>query len=200
MIMPYGSDSYTGYANTLDSLREEGGWIVYEVQGERLGYLEGYPCRTWFPDHSYPMSVKWVTDIVVQDGEPHYNEGFGIEGVFGGAGSWIGNGDPTVEFKNKPNAAICNTKEGLIIPVGETYSFEGYADAINEQVTAVEFSMDGGETWTTFDTSDSDKKKWVYWHFNFTPEDPGAYVLMVRAVSGDGRVGYYPDKVMVNAK
>ena len=162
--------------------------------------MDGYPCCFWFPDHSYPMAVKWVTEIEVTNGEPHYNEGFGIAGVFGGAGSWIGNGDPTVEFKNKPNSAICNTPEGLIIPAGQLYTFEGYADAINEQVTAVEFSMDGGATWTSFDTSDSDKKKWVYWYFTFTPEDPGAYVLQVRAVSGDGRVQYYPDKVMVNAK
>lgn len=200
MIMPYGADTYTGYANTLEDVYSEGGWIVYEVNGKPLEYLEGFPCRVWFPDHSFPMAVRWVNEIVVQDGEPHYNEGFGIEGVFGGAGSWIGDENSPAEFMNKPNVAICKTYEGQIIPVGQSYSFEGYADAINEQVTAVEFSMDGGETWTSFDTSDSDKKKWVYWHFDFTPEEAGAYVLQVRAVSGDGRVSYVPDQIMVNAK
>ncbi|MCI8366322.1 MAG: molybdopterin-dependent oxidoreductase [Eggerthellaceae bacterium] len=199
-IMPYGADDCSGFANTLENLASEGGWIIYQVEGEMLDYMEGFPARVWFPDHSYPMAVRWISEIAVTDEEPHYNEGFGIAGVFGGAGDWIGNGDPTVEFKNKPNSAICNTPEGLIIPAGQPYTFEGYADAINEQVTAVEFSMDGGATWTSFDTSDSDKKKWVYWYFTFTPEDPGAYVLQVRAVSGDGRVQYYPDKVMVNAK
>lgn len=60
--------------------------------------------------------------------------------------------------------------------------------------------MDGGATWTRFDTSDSDKKKWVYWTFEYTPEEAGAYVLNVRAVSGDGRVSYRPDRIMINAK
>ncbi len=199
-VMPYGADAYSGYANTLENINTEGAWIIYEVNGEPLSYLDGYPCRVWFPDHSFPMSVRWVNEIVVDSEEPHYNEGFGVAGVFGGAGSWIGDENSTAEFMNKPNVAICGTPEGLVVPAGKPYTFEGYADAINEQLTAVEFSMDGGETWTTFDTSDSDKKKWVYWYFTYTPEDPGAYVLQVRAVSGDGRVSYMPDQIMINAK
>ena len=199
-IMPFGADTYTGYPNTLDNIASEGGWLVYKVNGEPLSYLDGYPCRVWFPDHSFPMSVRWVNEIVVGNDDLHWNEGFGIAGVFGGAGSWIGDDESSAEFANKPNVAICNTYEGQIVPVGTPYKFEGYADAINEQVTAVEFSMDGGATWTRFDTSDSDKKKWVYWTFEYTPEEAGAYVLNVRAVSGDGRVSYRPDRIMINAK
>lgn len=199
-IMPFGADTYTGYPNTLDNIASEGGWLVYKVNGEPLSYLDGYPCRVWFPDHSFPMSVRWVNEIVIGNDDLHWNEGFGIAGVFGGAGSWIGDDESSAEFANKPNVAICNTYEGQIVPVGTPYKFEGYADAINEQVTAVEFSMDGGATWTRFDTSDSDKKKWVYWTFEYTPEEAGAYVLNVRAVSGDGRVSYRPDRIMINAK
>lgn len=196
-----GSDGYTGYGNYLDDVMgEEGGWIIYEVNGRRLTNLEGYPCRIWYPDHSFPMSTKAVTELVVEDAQPHFNEGFGIEGVFGGAGSWIGDEGSAAEFRNKPNVAICNTPEGEIIPIGKPYVFEGYADAFNEQIAAVEFSMDGGQTWTSFDTSDSDKKKWVYWNFSWTPEEEGAYVLSVRAVTDEGRVSYQADEVMVNVK
>ena len=51
----------------------------------------------------------------------------------------------------------------------------------------VEFSMDGGETWTSFDVGDVDPAKWLWWSFTFTPEKEGAYVLSVRGTDVDGR-------------
>ena len=92
------------------------------------------------------------------------------------------------------------TPEGLIIAPGEEYEFEGYAYAMDEQVTSVEFSMDGGETWTSFDVGDVDPAKWLWWSFTFTPEKEGAYVLSVRGTDVDGEVSYRNHEVLVNAK
>ena len=47
--------------------------------------------------------------------------------------------------------------------------------------------------------SDSDKTKWVYWHFT-TELDPGAYVLQVRATTVEGTESYQADEVMVVVK
>ena len=95
---------------------------------------------------------------------------------------------------------ICDTPEGLIIPVGEPYEFKGFADAFDEQVVTMEFSMDGGQTWTSFDVPESDPRAWVYWHFTWTPEETGAYVLSVRGVTESGVVTRTADQVMVNVK
>lgn len=91
-------------------------------------------------------------------------------------------------------------REGQIIEAGKPYEFEGYAQAFDEKIVAIEVSLDRGETWTRYDTSDSDLTKWVYWHFAYTPEKPGAYVLSVRAVTESGLVSATPDTVMFNAK
>ena len=64
----------------------------------------------------------------------------------------------------------------------------------------VEFSMDGGETWTSFDVGDVDPAKWLWWSFTFTPEKEGAYVLSVRGTDIDGEVSYRNHEVLVNAK
>ncbi len=186
--------------SSLEDIAKEGGWLVYKINGEDLSNAAGYPVRAWLPEHGAPNSRRWITDLVFGNDEVHYYEGGGIGELPDAGGPWVD--DPELGYKwvTKPNVAICHTYEGQIIPVGQPYEFEGYADAFNEQVVAMEFSMDGGETWTRFDTSTSDKKAWVYWHFTYTPEETGAYVLQVRAITDQGNVNPYPDKVMVNVK
>lgn len=185
----------------LEDIEAEDGWIIYEVNGEPLTGMDGWPVRSWFPEHGISMGTRSCSEIIVTDEDPRVDEGAGLFNGAGGVGSWIGDpDDPETEWANKPNVGICHTPEGLIVPVGEAYEFEGYADAFDEQVVAVEFSMDDGQTWTRFDTSDSDPKAWVYWHFAFTPEQKGAYVLSVRAISETGLVSRTCDQVMINAQ
>lgn len=70
-------------------------------------------------------------------------------------------------------------------------SFEGYADDCGVKVASVEFSMDGGETWTSFDTSSSNAEDWVYWHFDYVAETAGTFKLDVPRGHG-GRHGLSP--------
>lgn len=95
---------------------------------------------------------------------------------------------------------ICNFLEGQIIEVGKPCTFEGYADAFAKRVVAVEFSLDRGQTWTRFETENTDRKSWVYWNFTFTPELETSYVLSVRAVAEDGSVTSMPEEVQFNAR
>ncbi len=101
---------------------------------------------------------------------------------------------------NKPNVTVLKVPEGKIIETGKPFTFEGYADAFDEAVTTIEFSMDNGKTWTTFDLGQTDPRQWVYWHFTWTPESDGSYVLMARGITETGLVSEEPQKVMVTAK
>ena len=200
-----GPDLYGGVFNqgfTLDQMEEEGTWLVYEINGHRLTMLEGYPVRAWTQGHAISNSTRWASEINVNQRDPELHDGIGLEGVVSNVGvPWTPNEETgDAKWYNNPSVAVMDTPEGLIIPTGQPYTFEGYAYSYNDQITAVEFSMDGGETWTSFDTSDSNKYVWTYWRFNWTPETDGAYVLQVRARTAQGWVSYQPDQVMVNAK
>ena len=59
---------------------------------------------------------------------------------------------------------------------------------------------DNGKTWTPYDLGQTDPSKWVYWHYTWTPESDGSYVLMVRGTTDTGLVGTNIQKVMVTAK
>lgn len=183
------------------SVLDEGAWLLYEINGRPLKWQDGGPVRTFYPAAAADSTCKFLDEIVVGNEDPTNKDGFAIKGTPYTEDAWRGKlegGDDV--YANKPNVAICNIHEGQIIEANKPYEFEGYADAFDQKVTAVEFSMDRGKTWTSFDTSDSDKTKLVYWHFTYTPEDTGAVVLQVRAVMEDGTVSAYPDEIMVNAK
>ena len=101
---------------------------------------------------------------------------------------------------NKPNTSIFYVKNGTIFPLGETIEFQGFADAYEVPVTAVEISMDKGATWTTYELGDTDVSRWINWKFEFTPEKAGGYLLMVRGVAADGSVSTDPSQVFFNVR
>ena len=68
--------------------------------------------------------------------------------------------------------------------VGEPLEFDGYVDDFERNVSAMQFSLDGGATWTTYQTAGAVIDKGVNWHFVYRPERPGRYLLKVRAVDG----------------
>ncbi len=81
----------------------------------------------------------------------------------------------------------------LSVEVGRPVRFEGYAEDYGTPIVAVEFSLDGGETWTSYDVSDSTGDLWVHWTFEYTPLQPGAYTLLVRSVNDRGEASPEPD-------
>ncbi len=87
--------------------------------------------------------------------------------------------------------------------VGQTVTYEGYADDYGRHITALEFTFDDWQTWVSHDTSSSDPDlmvHWTYsytpqqpgvyelkhWTYSYTPQQPGVYELKVRAVRADG--------------
>jgi len=182
-------DDACTYPTTLEWLKDHEALLVYEVNGKHLSTLQGYPVQSWVAGMGAPNFAKQITKLIVSN-DP-------VEDLYIYVG-WVR--EEEGRFFNKPNAAIFFTKEGQIIDAYEPYTFEGYADAYDDPIVAVEISLDRGATWTRFDTAGAVVGKWVYWKYTFTPEAEGAYVLMVRAVSESGLVSETPASIMVNAK
>lgn len=72
---------------------------------------------------------------------------------------------------------------GSDVPLGEPVVFEGYADDYDRAITALEFSLDGGATWTRYPTKKAEAGRWVHWRFAYTPQAAGDYLLKVRSVN-----------------
>ena len=179
----HGDNSYAGL--DLDWMDTHEALLVYEINGERLDWQFGYPVQAWLGGTNASRFGKQVSDLIVSD------TSFAND-----------NGEGSSRGINKPNVGITNTLEGQVIEAGKPYTFEGYADAWESPMTALDFSMDDGQTWTRYELEDTNVDQWVTWKFTWTPDagSDSAYVLQVRGVDADGDVTPEPIEVMVNAK
>ena len=195
-ILDAQSDDYGWYASTMDGVKEGGAYLVYEIGGEPLPYSLGYPVTYMCGSGGAWMNTKNVTNLeVVVDPLP--NEDYPMEQVLV---QGYASESPDGLSYFKPNVGLCHFHEGQIIPADQPYTFEGYADAWNVPIDAVEFSFDRGATWVRGDTQDSVISKWVYWYFNWTPPAPGAYTVQIRSVAEDGSVTVAPVDYLVNVQ
>lgn len=162
-------------------------YIAYEFEGEPLTYEEGYPNVLWIMDGFAGVMNKATMEIEVVSSEIS-------EPDVPGCTKFDGN------YDNTPSVGICQLKEGQILPANEPHTFEGYAHAYQLGIANVEISMDGGETWTTFDTAESTDGKWVYWYFTWQPEETGAYVISVRTTSKEGSMVSHANELLFNVQ
>ena len=181
---------YDGFGNLMPiEYLDQDALLVLEVNGETLRPSQGYPVAVWVGGGAAAAEFpKYVTsiEIATEDDESvlwtHPREGTNVA--------------PGVEVPEDllffPNAGVLNYPTGVVLDgqVGQEMTLEGYADAYNEPIVKVEFSLDGGKTWITMDTPDTDIQRWVYWRMNFTPQEAGSYHLKIRAYSelSDGSI------------
>ena len=167
----------------FDWLEDHESLIVYEMNGERLRTKDGYPAAIWTEGMHAGKFVKHVASLVVEDNPENIILDFSSS-----------------SDHYAPTQSIFFTQEGQIIDAYEPYTFEGYTFGRDQEIVAVEFSLDRGKTWARFDVDGGEIGRWTYWHYTFTPEQEGAYVLYVRGVAANGAVSEEPAKMLVNAK
>ncbi len=141
--------------------------LAYEMNGEPLSTLHGYPLRVIVPGYIGARSVKWVTSITAQ-AEPSQNyfqqhayklfpPEVGPDSVKWEDGIMLG--------ENSLNAVICFPTIGEKVPIGSV-SVMGYALGDGHYlVERVEISSDNGKTWAmaSFLSENNDLWAWRLW-------------------------------------
>lgn len=158
--------------------------VAYDLDGAPLPTLHGYPARILIPGRYGMKGPKWLDGIELADHET--------------GGYWEQQGwDRNASVKTMSRFDV--PRDGDIVRLG-TLGIGGVAFAGKRGVSKVEYSTDGGSSWSdaALDPPLS-KLTWVVWRASWTPASEGAYRLMVRATDGTGalQVGLatpsYPD-------
>ena len=165
VITVKGADGY-GIPMPLQYALEKEAMLVYRIDGQ--DFPAGQGPQLWVPGAVARYFTRNVVEIELGcEAEP-----------------------PSVETASDEYRAkiglLNHMEEGIAL--GRTIVFEGYADDCESPIQAVEFSMDGGRTWRSCETSEAVSERWVYWQFCFQPEKAGQYELQVRARTCDGTV------------
>lgn len=166
-VTVYGADGY-GIPMPLTYALEKEAMLVYQVNGHDLSEEAGGAVQLWMPEAVARYFTRSVVNIELsaEAAEPEILEA-----------------EPA--YRAKIN--IMNYADDVEFAAGELITLEGYADDYDVAIESVEFSLDGGETWTVCKTEGASAKQWVYWQFSFAVSEPGDYEMMVRARTADGR-------------
>jgi Oxidoreductase molybdopterin binding domain/Mo-co oxidoreductase dimerisation domain len=145
--------------------------VAYDLDGAPLPVGHGFPARMVIPGHYGMKGPKWLDSITVVDHE---------SGGYWEAQGWDHNAVV------KTTARFDVPREGDIIALGPV-TLAGVAFGGTRGISKVEYSTDGGKTWTDAPFRPPlSPLSWVLWQVEWTPAAEGAYALAVRATDGTG--------------
>lgn len=166
--------------------------IAYEMNGQPLPMLNGFPVRLVVPGHFGTYWVKHLNEItVVDDTFPGFwmNPGYRIPDT---EGACVEPG--TTPTKTKPitrfaiRSFITSLTDGDKLTAGQNTTVRGIAFDGGHGIREILFSEDGGRTWREAQLGkDLGKYSFREWTTPFTPKKAGSYELKVRATNRIGQ-------------
>jgi DMSO/TMAO reductase YedYZ molybdopterin-dependent catalytic subunit len=170
-VLLRGADGYTDTI-PLEKALDPSTIVVYEMNGEPLPRIHGYPARLIVPGMYGEKNVKWVTSIepVAEDVKGFYEQqGWGPDFVI-----------PLRSRFFEPDLS-------QPIQLGASVPLRGIVFGGDRGVSRAEVSLDGGQSWreATLEYSGT-RLSWAIWRYEFRPEIAGDYFLAVRGFDASG--------------
>jgi hypothetical protein len=180
-VFASGADAYHD-SFPIEKAMEETTLVVYQMNGEPLPRIHGYPVRLIVPGMYGEKNVKWVTRVSVETSD---RKGFYEQQGWGPTFIPPTRSDIfTPAYTNRPGVGYFFRNP---FPVGKTVEIKGRAFAGDRGIRSVEFSVDNQATWAPAEIYyPGTDLTWALWRFEWTPDTPGDYVVLTRAVDGTG--------------
>jgi hypothetical protein len=176
----------------VDHALEDDTILAYEMNGEPLPMLNGFPLRLIVPGYYGTYWVKHLNEITVVD---EVFSGYWMDPAYRVPDNTCACVEPgTTPKKTKPIARfnvrsfVTNLEDGQKLTTGKPITVRGIAFDGGYGITEVVFSQDGGKTWRE-STLGKDYGKYSFreWTIPFTPERAGKYELKVKAANRVGQ-------------
>ncbi|MEP6914209.1 MAG: sulfite oxidase [Acidobacteriota bacterium] len=190
--------------------------IAYEMNGEPLPFVHGFPLRAIVPGWEGAYWMKWLTSLRVVDRE---FDGFWVATAYRYPSRRVAPGAavPAVDMAPLTGLAV---KSLITRPLdGSTHApgaiaVAGFAWAGEHDIARVDVSTDDGATWRPARlTGEQARFTWRRFEFGFTATQPESRLIMARATDSSGRTqpvvppwnpsGYLwnaPDRVRIEVK
>jgi DMSO/TMAO reductase YedYZ molybdopterin-dependent catalytic subunit len=175
----------------LDKALEEDVIVAYEMNGQYMPLLNGFPVRLVVPGWYATYWVKGLTEITVV---PKQFEGFWVKSAYRIPDTPCGCVDPGSSPKKTIPIHRMTTRSLIVIPedkakvkANRPYEIMGIAFSGGYSITQVVVSVDEGRTWKEARLGqDKGRYSWVQWFYPWKPAKPGRYTLMAKATNSIG--------------
>jgi len=173
----FGVDNYTDTI-PLEKALNPTTILAWAMNGVDLPDRHGYPLRAIVPGYFGEKHVKWLTRIELtgDDAKGFYEtQGWGPDFM-----------TPT---RSRIDAPDHESRFSLGQLSAAPIEVKGIAFGGDRGISQVEFSEDDGESWTIAKIIyPGTKLTWALWSFDWQPDAPDDYTLVVRASDGEGEV------------
>lgn len=175
----------------LDKALEDDIIIAYEMNGQELPMLNGFPVRLVVPGWYATYWVKSLSDIEVTD-KP--TESFWMKTAYRIPDDPCRCVEPgTAPKKTVPinrmttRSLLINPEDGSRLKFGQPIELMGVAFSGGYSIKEVLVSVDGGTNWRPARLGkDIGRYSWIQWFYPWQPAKPGTYQIMVRATNSIG--------------
>jgi DMSO/TMAO reductase YedYZ molybdopterin-dependent catalytic subunit len=172
----FGVDNYTDTI-PLEKALDPTTLLAWEMNGRSLPDRHGYPLRAIVPGYFGEKHVKWLTRIELT--------GDNVKGFYETQGWGPDFMTPTRSRIDAPDHESRFSLGQLSGPI----EVKGIAFGGDRGISRVEISDDDGETWTDANIHyPGTKLTWALWTYEWRPDGPDDYTLVVRATDGEGAV------------
>jgi DMSO/TMAO reductase YedYZ molybdopterin-dependent catalytic subunit len=165
--------------------------IAWEMNGQAIPPLHGFPLRAIIPGWEGAYAVKWLTSLRVVDRE---FDGFWVATAyryptrFGAPGAAVDAKDMAPLTGLPIKSLITQPLDGATLAPGRI-AVAGWAWAGEDDVARVEVSTDNGATWQSARLTGAQAKyAWRRFEFSFDAARPGSMLILSRAADTSGRV------------
>ncbi|MBU0720513.1 molybdopterin-dependent oxidoreductase [bacterium] len=162
--------------------------VAYEMNGEDLPYLNGYPVRLVIPGHYSDSWVKMLSNITVT---AEYESLFFMDVAYRVPDNDCECETPDNKFKATKPITTMNVKSVIGYPTNDTVVYHnshvvvrGVAFDDGHGIKDVVISVDGGKTWKTA-ILDKDAGRYAFraFRFAFKPTKYGKVSIMAKAIN-----------------
>jgi len=169
--------------------------LAYEMNGEELPNLHGYPVRLIAPGWYGVANVKWLTRIEVMD--RRYQGNF-MARDYVTIREEERDGETVWTFTSVSRARL-KSAPAKVTRQGDRYSIMGAA--WGAPIAGVEVRIDE-EPWqpATLTEGEGSEYAWTFWTFDWGTPSPGEHTVTSRAIAKDGEVQPAPDDPLLVGK
>ena len=159
--------------------------LASRMNGEILEPMHGYPLRLLVPGWYGVASVKWLRRIEVVN-KPFRGYFQSVKYTF--QRQTLTGVETEVVGPMMSKSEIIRPRSGAVLPLGGNRVF-GVAWAGEDEVSRVEVSTDGGDTWNDATLMGPQAPySWTLWEYPWEAGSPGEYTILARATSSGGEV------------
>jgi DMSO/TMAO reductase YedYZ molybdopterin-dependent catalytic subunit len=196
----YGKDTHLSGASDkrpisrgvpLKKAMEAESLIAWNMNGEPLPLLNGYPLRLVFGGWPASCSGKWLDKIVVRDkvhdGTKMKGQSYRVPCKPVAPGTKVADEDMCIIESMPVKSLITYPKTGAMMQLGEKLPIRGHAWAGDLAVRSVHYSIDFGATWQACELSPpANRLAWQQWKSTIDFPQKGYYEVWVKATDDQG--------------